>query len=202
MRALLAYAVALGVLLAAPAMAQWVEQGDAGDLPGSAQVPVGGGPLATIAGTLDANDVDMYCIRIDDPAGFLAGTCNGASYDTQIFLFREDGLGIGMNDDACGLQSQIGAATTACPNFAGPGQYLLAVSRYNRDPVDAAGATLWLSGTAEHCVDGTGAANPVAGWINNTSAGGAYTIALAGVSYCGATAVEPSTWGSIKSIYR
>ena len=90
-----------------------------------------------------------------------------------------------------------------CPNAIGAGDYLIAISRYNNDPVDASGALLWLSGTAEHCVDGPGAANPVAGWNGTTSSSGDYQIFLRSVTYCGgATAVEPATWGSIKSIYR
>ncbi len=203
MKALLAFTIALGVLFAAPAMAQWVEQGDAPDLP-PGQEPLGGGPLTTIQGTLTANDVDMYKIRIADPANFYAETCNNAAYDTQIWLFRQDGLGVGMNDDACSLQSRIGATTVACPNFQGPGCYLVAVSRYNRDPVDGAGALLWLSGTAEHCADGPGAANPVAGWTGTTTqpTSPGYIITMGGVTFCAATPVEPTTWGNIKSIYR
>jgi hypothetical protein len=34
-----------------------------------------------------------------------------------------------------------------------------------------------------------------------TGSAGAYTINLVGVNYCAATAVEPATWGQIKSIY-
>jgi len=44
--------ITLGLLVAAPAMAQWVEQGDAGDLPTTAQIPIGTGLLTTITGTI------------------------------------------------------------------------------------------------------------------------------------------------------
>jgi hypothetical protein len=55
----------------------------------------------------------------------------------------------------------------------------------------------------EHCPpDGPGAANPIASWLNTSTSTGAYTITFTGVSYCGATAVEPTTWGSIKNIYK
>jgi hypothetical protein len=202
MKTLLVCSVALGVLLAAPAMAQWVEQGDAGDLPATAQVPTGTGPLTTITGDLPAGDVDMYCISITDPTMLNAETCSGTSFDTQLFLFRADGLGVGMNDDACSLQSRITSTTMSCPNAVGPGDYFIAVSKYNRDPVDAQQQLLWLSGTQEHCADGAGAANPIAGWTGTTTVGGAYVITMRSVTYCGVTSVEPATWGNIKSLYR
>jgi len=192
------------ILLAGPALADtWTETGDAGDLPGSAQIPTGAGSLDAIIGTLDASDADMFCIHIDTPTQFVGQTCGGASWDTQLFLFRADGMGVGMNDDGCSLQSMITSATMNCPNAVGPGDYYIAITRYNRDPVDAGGALLWLSGNAEHCADGPGAANPVAGWTGTTSAGGAYTISFTAVSFCGGgTPVESSTWGAIKSLYR
>jgi hypothetical protein len=45
------------------------EQGDAGDLPETAQ-STGSGTLSQIQGSLDVNDVDMYAIYITDPANF------------------------------------------------------------------------------------------------------------------------------------
>jgi hypothetical protein len=181
-------------------MAQWTEQPDAGDLPATAQTPIGGGPLATITGNNDASDVDMFCIRVDNPATFSAQTCDaaGATWDTQLFLFREDGVGVAMDDDTCasGLQSQMGSFA-GCTNANTPGQYLIAISRYNRDPRGAANEILFASSTG--CTTATA---PVASWTGTTTAGGTYTITFTSVSYCGATAVEPSTWGSIKNIYK
>ncbi len=153
MRALLAYTVALGVLLAAPAMGQWVEQGDAGDLPATAQIPIGGGPLATIQGTMPAMDVDMYCIRVDDPGTFSAQTCGTTTWDTQLFLFREDGVPVTWDDDTCdpGLQSLIGSFSNCTINT--PGQYLIAISKYNRDPRGPANETLFP--TSSGCATAT-----------------------------------------------
>ena len=196
MKALLSYTVALGVLLAAPAMAQWTEQGDAGQLPATAQVPIGGGPLTTIAGTMPADDVDMYSICVDNPATFSAQTCDaGATWDTQLFLFRVDGVGVIWDDDTCasGLQSLIGSFASCTINI--PGPYMLAISKYNRDP--RAGTVVLFP--ASGC---TTVPNVVDSWTGTTTAGGNYTITFTGVSYCGATAVEPATWGSIKNIYR
>jgi hypothetical protein len=57
--------------LTATALAQvdWTEQGDAGDLPETAQATGTdtNTPLSSISGALDANDVDMFAIYIADP---------------------------------------------------------------------------------------------------------------------------------------
>ncbi len=203
MRLWLGMAIALGILGAVPATAQlWTEEGDAGDLPGSAQVPWGVGPLATIAGAIGVNDVDMYCIRIDMTAVFIATTCGGSALDTQLWLFQEDGLGVTHDDDdpsGCGLQSTITGQF-----ITDPGRYFLAISVYNRDPYDEQAQLLWLNVpfNTERAPDGQGAANPVARWSGDTDETGSYQIALQGASYCSAEAVEPATWGGIKSMYR
>jgi hypothetical protein len=88
--------------LTATALAQvWSEQGDAGDLPETAQ-STGNGALAQIQGNLSADDVDMYAIYITDPANFSASTVGGATFDTQLWLFDSDGKGVVFNDDAVG----------------------------------------------------------------------------------------------------
>jgi hypothetical protein len=188
--------LALGLLFAVPAMAQWVEQDDAGNLPAIAQIPLGDGPLATITGDLSVGDVDMYCIMVTDPATFGASTVGGASWDTQLFVFTENGVGVTMNDDASGLQSTIGAFNT-CQYSTGPGTYYIAISRYNADPRDAAGAA--ILGTAG--CNSTNA-NPVASWTASTGTAGAYVITLTNVNYCGTVATEGATWGTVKSLYR
>ncbi|MCW5934249.1 MAG: pre-peptidase C-terminal domain-containing protein [Fimbriimonadia bacterium] len=159
--------------------------GDAGDLPGTAQkvYAADADPCATevrITGTHDADDVDMYIICITDPASFQASTGGGATWDTQLWLFRCDGTGVTFNDDAVGLQSTItGQFITE------PGIYLLAVSRYDRDALDADGNALWNDTPfgVERAPDGPGAANPVSRWDGTTAAGGAYTIAMRGAFF-------------------
>jgi hypothetical protein len=182
------------MLAAVPAMAQWVEQGDAGNLPATAQIPTDTPSLVSISGTIDPGDVDMYLITVQNPATFMANTCGaGATWDTQLFLFTTAGIGVTMDDDTCdpGLQSQIGAFDT-CMYATGPGDYYLAISRYNVDPRDAGNVTiLGLAGC------NSTNANPVASWSTTTSAAGAYTITLVGV-----VATESTTWGAVKSLYR
>ncbi len=159
----------------------WNEQGDAGDLINTAQVTVGNGSLDAINGIHDASDVDMYCIRILDVGRFRASTVGGATWDTQLFLFSPDGRGVTHNDDTSNAQSTITGQFVSAP-----GIYYLAISRYNRDPVDAAGALLWNNTpfNVERAPDGPGAANPVAGWTGTNTAGGAYSIFLSGAGFC------------------
>src|SRR5262249_36576033 len=115
--------------------------GDAGELPASHQVVTGSGTLGSITGTLDANDTDMYEIDICDNFSFSATTVGGATFDTQLFLFRPDGTGVAADDDA-----PAGGFQSALSNIfvSAPGHYLLAVSHYDRDPVDTSAQELWL----------------------------------------------------------
>jgi hypothetical protein len=182
-----------------PASAQvWNEQGDAGDLPGTAQVPVGAGALSFISGVIsDKGDADMYCIHIDGN-NFGASLCDAAFFDTQLFVFTPAGIGVSHRDDFCELQSTLGEIQP------GPGNVLLAISGYDKDPVNAAGSEIWEDGPFgdERVPDGPGAPGPVAGWIGFGD-NGEYRIALTGVSYCAdATPVRSTTWGNIKATYR
>jgi hypothetical protein len=75
---------AICVLFAVPrAIAgTWTEQGDAGQLCSTAQVTTGTGTLDQIIGSVSSiQDVDLYRIRINDPATFSASTtaCSPAS---------------------------------------------------------------------------------------------------------------------------
>ena len=191
-------------LAAVPSIGQvWNEVGEAGDLPAIAQVPVGGGPLLTINGTLlTGGDADMYCINIPAGVAFSATTCAGTALDTQLWLFNPGGLGITFDDDdpaGCGLQSTITGVFVP-----GPGNYYVTVSRYNWDALDPGGLAMWLDTpyNVERTPDGPGAAGPVASWAGSAVTGGAYSIFLSGAVYCTASAVEPATWGVIKAMYR
>jgi len=77
---------------------------DAGPLLPTANITSGVGPLNTITGTLTGGsypgfidfDVDMFCIRIDDPMAFSATTASG---DTILSLFDMNGVAIAFNDN-------------------------------------------------------------------------------------------------------
>jgi len=173
----------------------WDEQfyggGDAGDLPATAQLVTlpdqtpCQSPVTRIRGDNGASDVDMYVICITDPANFVASTVDTTSWDTQLWLFRCDGTGVVHNDDAVGTtvtQSRIDNSTNCIQQG---GIYLLAISRWNRDAVDATGNRLWNDSPFRslRCADGPGAANPIAGWTGTTSAGGRYVISLQGAYF-------------------
>ncbi len=183
------------VAFAPAALAQvWDETanggGDAGDLLATAQVCAGSGTLAAITGNNAAADVDMFKIQICDSANFTASTVGAVTWDTQLFLFDSEGMGVTHDDDnpGGGLQSIITGVFVP-----GPGVYYLAISKYNRDPVDAAGALIWANTPfgVERQPDGPGAANPVAGWSGAPTASNAYTINLTGVCYVSACGWTP-----------
>ncbi len=164
--------------------------GDAGDLPATAQLVTlpdrqpCQDPVTRIRGNHTADDVDMYVICITDPNAFVASTVDTTGWDTQLWLFRCDGTGVAFNDDSGGVQSRIDNSSNC---IAQAGTYLLAISRYNRDAIDANGQLLWNNSpfTGVRCPDGPGASNPVAGWQSTspTSAGGAYIITLEGAYF-------------------
>jgi hypothetical protein len=198
---------AAGLALAASAIpAQtWTEAGEAGSLPGSAQVPQGSGALTRIDGAIDdpalANpgaDSDMFLIAIDDPKTFAATTVGGTSLDTQLFLFDHAGFGVSFDDDdplGIGrLQSRLSGAFVAAP-----GLYWLAVSRYDLDATGG-GAPIWNDApfVAERPPDGPGAGNAVDGWsgVVPTAATGGYSIFLTGASFPGSSCSDLAVAGS------
>jgi len=160
---------------------EYVESGDAGDLPSTAAIASGNGALRAIRGNLAINDADMFQINICSPGSFEATTVGGTTVDTQLFLFDPNGVGISHDDDdpVTGvLQSRLSSLfTSALP----AGNYYLAISAYNMDPQDVNAALLWVNTpfNVERAPDGPGAANPVRSWAPS-GGGGAYTIALQG----------------------
>jgi hypothetical protein len=104
--------IAVAALMASAGAQTWDETanggGDAGDLPATAQVVSGSGPLTAITGAISSStDVDMFQILICDPAAFKAWT-TGALSDTQLWLFDENGNALWHNDDRPGDVAQPG----------------------------------------------------------------------------------------------
>ena len=179
----------------------WNEIGDAGQLPATAQLIIGGGVLTRINGSLVTNDADMYGIVIFDPGAFSATTCGVSTFDSQLCLFAENGNGLTFNDDdpgGCGLQSTITGIYVP-----GPGHYFLAVSRYDYDPLNGAGLEIWADSPfgSERPPDGPGAPGPVAGWGSTGSSVGPYSITLTGAYYWDLTPTVEATWSTIKGLY-
>jgi hypothetical protein len=168
----------IGVLLAvlgSPAFANWTEIGDAGDLPGTAQVVIGGGPLLSITGTMNDPDVDMYQIYISDPVAFSA---YATGFDPQLFLFDQAGMGVyGDDDSGGGFNALLPAGDLYSPTT--PGIYYLAISEWNLDPFSAGGAIFF--GFPAATPTGPGSGSPVSYWSGGTwGEGGEYRIDLTG----------------------
>lgn len=163
---------------------------DAGDLPETAQVPVGAGALNSISGTLSGvSDVDMFQVCLPGGGTFSAATVapGSATFDTQLFLFDSAGIGVYMNDDefpsGAPFHSLLPAGHALTP--ADDGVYYLAVSAFNADPVSAGGA-IFPAGAPFDAVNGptgAGGAQPVSGWTAHERVG-VYTIALTGAEFC------------------
>jgi hypothetical protein len=159
---------------------------ETGQLPATSVVS----PGPTINGVLSdcpANDVDMYIIHICSPANFTATVNPGGTSisDTQLFLFNMSGTGVAMNDDdplgINGLRSRLtGPIVQSIP----AGDYLLAISSYDNDPIDSGSLAIWADSpyNTVRAPDGPGAFNAIANWDNAGGAGGAYQIDLTGTS--------------------
>jgi hypothetical protein len=162
------------VIVSTNVLGAWTEVGDAGDLPNTAQVVSGTGPLLSIIGTLSNSDVDMYQISISNPSGFSAYATTG--YDTQLFLFDQFGMGVYGNDDSIyGLDAFLPANNVYSPTI--PGIYYLTISEFNQDPYSISGSI--FSGYPDAIPTGPGIGNPVSYWSGGAAGvGGDYTITL------------------------
>jgi hypothetical protein len=173
---------------AATAQSQWHEfnngGGDAGELPGTAQVVAGSGPLTSITGVHDFDDTDMYEIEVANPGVFRATVSSDTDFDTQLFLFDEEGLGVAHHDDVSSTNRRSRLTNMFVQS---PGRYYLAISAWNRDPAASLARFIWNDAPSqvERAPDGQGAGDRVENWLDpfGTDPGGAYTLQLEGVNY-------------------
>ena len=177
------------------------EQGDAGSRLDTAQA-VPPGLLTTITGTTTLNNpIDMYQIMITDPFGFSAWTSGdqggpggSASFNTQLWLFDSDGMGVLANDDNpggapfhSGITVPATDGTAAGPTE--PGFYFLAISGFDNDPFSLDGEIFDTVSLDEISgPDGPGGLLPVSGW-GFFGGSGTYEIFLTGA----AGVPEPAT---------
>lgn len=159
------------------------ESGDAGVLiPGAATV--GAGALTRINGTLNSvTDIDLYAIRITNPAAFSATTVGQTAVDTQLFLFDAAGRGVvGCDDAAAGVfQSTIGG-----PLVTVPGVYYLLISSFDNDPTSN-GQQMWNDtpyiGQRSPDGPGGGPTGQLDGYSLMSGSTGAYGINLTGAEF-------------------
>jgi hypothetical protein len=166
---------------------------------------MGPGPLLRIHGVIsDSSDVDVYCLNVLDPGGFSATVVGAAGFDTQLFLFSLGGgcpvppcppAGTGVVHDDDTPPGGIFQSTITAAFVPGVGPYALAISAYDRDPVDPGGQPIWNAApvNAEHAPDGPGAAGLCAGWTDSGESSGEYWILLSG---CAAwdPSPQPGAW--------
>lgn len=210
-RASIITAAALALTAGAAHAQTWTEAGDAGEFPiGGYQDTSGIGPITAIDGTLDwtiGDHVDAYSIVVTDPQNFMASTdpSRGGFFiddgqledDSRLYLFTTDGQLVYANDDDAGagsLESTVmnpagypGALFNNPGNVVEGVKYILAVTYFDNNLLDAAGAPL-VDFFADF--DALHGLNPNAGAADSWENPGdfddswTYRIAIRGAEFC------------------
>ncbi|HEY9880166.1 MAG TPA: hypothetical protein V6D29_17050 [Leptolyngbyaceae cyanobacterium] len=184
----------------------FTEVDDAGESLGTAQViPDSPSLLESISGILSGFDdpADLFRIFLTDGQSFSASTVGGSDFDTRLYLFDSQGLGVYFNDDASvdTMQSTLPANTAFTPTQ--PGFYYLGIALPEYAPVSAKGDSIFPSLsdfpidvpiedilTGVYGATGSGGSDPFNGFDGAIlSDGGGYTVKLTGAQ----AAPSPST---------
>jgi hypothetical protein len=176
-------------------------QGDAGGLPGGANITAGsGGPLTDIIGALnnETAGADMYEIMITNPATFSATvTGNGANpiVNSALYLFDSAGDGLFGNDNISGGNS-LSAIPVGTTSLLSAGLYYILIAPSGHLP--AHGATdLFGDLTNTTAVQAALSALKINGYDTSgttpspADTGKGYDIVLTGASF--AQTPEPAT---------
>jgi hypothetical protein len=155
---------------------------------------------AVIAGNLrGGNDIDTYGILLnalnnngtpensaDDFYDFTASCVGAVDFDSQLFLFAPNGMGLLFNDDesATNFDSLMTGVGIPAASVGQGGLVYLAIGAWGRDAADVAAAEIWLDQPYEvtRAPDGAGAANPLSQYVGVGDAGGAYAITMTGAT--------------------
>lgn len=172
----------------------WIEQGDAGSLPGMDQPVFGCGPVFAIDGATGPGDFeDMFLIEVVDPDNFSISTTpvvNGgfADFDTQLWLFDINGQGIAANDDCpIGPPTSQSCIINIGPSgqnlLTQPGLYFVAISGFDNDPGNFNGFIFDQNPQNEITgPDGPGGFFPIEGWNGGGNTGN-YMIQITGADF-------------------
>jgi hypothetical protein len=195
---------ALVALIPAASAGTYTESGTAGQTLATAQI-VNTQPLGTaldaIFGTLPSGIANVYEIYLTGGQTFSATTVNNTTFfDSELFLFDSNGLGVYANDDDPNSppQSTLPAGVAFTPSASGI--YYLAIAGSAYLPVSSGGLIFPSSGgfLATSGPDqlagptGPGGASPLTGWNSTSSETGDYEIDLTGAQFVSATP-EPSS---------
>jgi hypothetical protein len=173
--------------------ASWTEIGDAGSVPGTAQIPTGVGALDTILGTIGFGDVDMYQIFVTG-GGTFSAAASGAFpgfLDPQLYLFDSTGRGVYANDNEFPPNPFFSPGRAVLPaghplTPLAPGIYYLAISGIDLEPVSSGGfifPCLICTPTAVVGSTGPGGGSPITDWSGLPFTAGSYTITLTGAEF-------------------
>jgi hypothetical protein len=196
--------VLFGLVTATGVRAQvWNEVVDAGDLPATAQVTVGTGPLTVIQGSLNSpTDVDMYCVNVTDPGGFFACLQCFVNQGPNLWIFNATGNGVAAN-----TLCQAGCKQVTNAFVTSAGTYYIAVAYDAIYPYSGSDIMWNPAYVPERAPDGPGAAGAVTSWAGtpNVQPPSSYQISFSGTAplYCTApTPASSETWGRLKVFYR
>ncbi|NES82734.1 MAG: hypothetical protein F6K10_15745, partial [Moorea sp. SIO2B7] len=168
--------IALGIAGTAQA-ATFNEVGDAGQTLGTAK-SLGNG-ITQINGTRDGDDPDLYSFFWNGGT-FSADTLGSSLFDTQLFLFDSDGLGVIANDDG-GFPFPDVFRSGFSINLS-QGLYYLGITEFNSDPFSS-GGTIFAGGFgSDQTPTGPGGALPLNGWSAASTSGGSYQINISGTA--------------------
>jgi hypothetical protein len=179
---------------------EWIEQGDAGSLPDTAQPVTATGSVTILRGALQGSPAiagqpadfeDMYRVIIAVPTAFHVrtdpGSGGGADFNTQLWVFAVNGLGILGNDDAFdpGVGSNLFQFATdgSGAGILQPGEYLIAISGLLNRPT-AGGLHIFNFATTTEISgpDGPGGEFPIDGWDTDPNCHfGDYVLSLQGI---------------------
>ncbi len=192
--------------------AAYTENGDAGDLPNTAQVVAGtaGTPLTLLSGALTLtgglSDSDMFQIYVSSPSTFsasLTGFFPGFNnFDSQLLIFNAAGQGIQANDDdpATGAQQSSLPTGNTLMSSQNAGLFYLLVSGSGRYATTTSGSLIFPNFT-DGTTDPTNVYGPnttsnvVGGYTGSSNEGGAYRVNLNGAQFV--VVPEPSTWAFV-----
>jgi len=175
--ALVSWLMSLALIVSVAPAARAVSFSEVGDAPELAGQAAGTLPALTrITGNIGSGtDADMFIITLATGGLFSATTLGtgGSLVDTQLFLFNSSGHGLLANDDSGGT-----LRSTLPPTALAAGNYLLAISAWDRDPVSAGGLIFPTSPFSNvFGPTGPGGAGAITGW-DGSGGTGDYAIDL------------------------